>query len=215
MRFAGLFPAFVIGLVLPVSAEEFADDPLAAVPVMAATEISFTPGTLLLTSPSHKKLQQIIGKGRDTGCYWLARGRNNDEARTLQAALAEDDIPLETIAIDVRPSANNAEARLYCAPPPVVTAYFLPGSARLTEEARRILDIAAAGHWNSRLSLIVRGHAGSDEAPDPLKLGLDRAQAARAFLIELGLAPKRLALEANTQASGHDALRVEVVPREP
>jgi OmpA family len=213
MSIARLLSVFVMLFVLPVAAAERTDDPLGAIAVVAATEISFTPGTLLLTPFSRERLHQIIAKGRGTGCYWLAEGRNNNEAMTLQAALAENDIALETIATGVRPLASFAEARLFCDPPPVVTAYFLPGRADLTEEARRLLGIAAAGHWNSGLSLVVRGYAGANEAPDPLKLGLDRAQAARAFLIRLGLSPLRLTLEANTQATGRDSLRVEIVPR--
>src|SRR5262249_19874165 len=144
---------------------------------------------------------------------WIAMGHNGSEVQTLKAALAESDIAVERIAADVEPDAAAAEARLYCAPPDRITAYFTPGDAALTEEARNLLSIAAAGYWNSDAPLVVRGYAVQAETSDPLRLGLDRAIAARLFLIAQGIAPKRLIVEADTRETGREGLRVVVMPK--
>jgi len=208
-----LLPALMLAAALPAFAGPPADDPLSGLPVAGLAQIVFTPGVPLLTEASRESLKPLLAKAKDLGCYWIAEGRNNGEAETLKAALAENDIAIETVTTTVTPHANSAEARLYCTPPERVTAYFLPGLSDLTEDARHMLTLAVASHWGTAAPLVVRGYAGAKESGDPLKLGLDRAQSARAFLIALGLSPKRLAIEANTQATGQDALRVEIMVR--
>jgi hypothetical protein len=206
-----ILPILGMALAWPAAAETSTDS-LATLPVTAQAEVSFTPGIPLLTQASRERLKPVVAKGRAPGCFWVASGRSWGEAETLKAALAENDIAVEAIATEIRPAAAFAEARLYCAPPPRVTAYFLPGRSDLTEEARRRLALVVASYWTSSTPLVVRGYSEAKESADPLKLGLDRAQSARAFLIAQGLSPKRLAIEANTQAKGHDALRVDILP---
>jgi outer membrane protein OmpA-like peptidoglycan-associated protein len=198
-----------------VVAEEPSDDPLAGTPMIGAVQIDFTPGIPLLTPESRARLKPLAAQGHESQCYWIAKGHDANEVQTLKAALAENDIATERVATHVEPEAIAAEARLYCTPPDHITTYFMPGASALTDAARNLLSIAAAGYWSSSEALVVRGYAISAEATDPLKLGLDRAIAVRSYLIAQGIAPKRLAIEANTQATGRDALRVMVMPRKP
>ena len=214
MRFLPLPALTTLLISLPLFASELpSDDPLDGTPMTAAVQVHFTGSVPMLTPESRTQLQALLAQNHGSGCYWIAKGHSIEQAETLKAALAEDDIAVELIAIDVRPLAEVAEARLYCTPPAHVTAYYLPGASVLNDEARHLLSIASAGYLNSTTSLVIRGYASSGETMDPLKLGLDRALEARKFLVAQGLAAKRLAIEADTKATGRDALRVTVTPQ--
>lgn len=73
-------------------------------------------------------------------------------------------------------------------------AYFGSSSASLTSDAYAILrDVAAAMKADAAIRLEVQGHADtSASATMNVPLAMERAEVAREFLINLGIAPERL-----------------------
>jgi OmpA-OmpF porin, OOP family len=73
-------------------------------------------------------------------------------------------------------------------------AYFGSSSASLTSDAYAILrDVAAAMKADPALKLEVQGHADTSAAASTnVPLAMERAEAAREFLVNLGIAPERL-----------------------
>lgn len=188
-------------------------EPLADLKPVRSVAISFTPGIPVLTPQSHAHLKAATSLVPSAGCYWLAEAHNQNEAEALRAALAEYNIAVEAVALAIDRTLPGAEARLYCTPPDPIFVIFAPQRASLGEEAEAMLNLAVAAYWTSNGSLTVKGFAAAQESDDPLKLALDRAIAARDYLIAAGLAAKRLSLEANTQALGRDAQRVAIMPK--
>ena len=73
-------------------------------------------------------------------------------------------------------------------------AYFGSSSASLTSDAYAILrDVAAAMKADPALKLEVQGHADTSAAASTnVPLAMERAEVAREFLVNLGIAPERL-----------------------
>jgi outer membrane protein OmpA-like peptidoglycan-associated protein len=194
--------------VLPATAADVGDA-LAGVPATAETPVAFSPGIPLLTRESQTNLIDILPKANPPACYWVAQGRTRAQAEALRAGIGEFDIPVERVVPLVRED-RPAEARIYCAPPPRVVIDFEPGAPTLMPEAEATLPLVYASYGASAQMLSIRGFASARETADVPMLSINRANAARDFLIAAGLPAERMTIEGVTEDPASAVPRVEI-----
>ena len=199
----------LIGLsALPAAAGDVGDA-VAGLPVAAETRVAFTPGVPLLTRESQNSLAGMLPKASHATCYWIAQGRTLTQAEALRAGIGEMDVAVERIIVLVRVDLP-ASARVYCTPPARIAVGFQPGAATLMPEAEAMLPLVLASYGGSDQMLSIRGYASPHEAADPTALAIDRANAARDFLIGAGLPAERMTIEGEKEDAANAVPRVEI-----
>jgi outer membrane protein OmpA-like peptidoglycan-associated protein len=186
-------------------------DLLSPLPIVASADVAFTSGVPLVTRESLGLLRALLAQARPPSCYWLAQGRNLAQAEALRVALGELDIAVERVLPLVREE-EPAQARIYCTAPALIVIAFEQGAPTLMPEAEETLPLAVASYAGSAQKLTVRGFSSTRETAETLKLGLDRAQAARDFLIDAGLPPERMTIESKVENEDSAVPRVEIAP---
>jgi len=143
----------------------------------------------------------FIAKAHSTvaapSCYWIASGQTPDEAEAVRAALGESGFAVERIAVTT--IASPAQARAFCEPPQSVQIAFNDGETTLSSEARDTLDLAALAMANGSTdkTFLIEGFARAGESDDPIRLALERAIVARAWLVARGVAPSRMTFKSD------------------
>lgn len=166
---------------------------------------------LLATTGAHAQQERVLREGQVTQEALI------DALAPAAAASAADDQPrTRSWKPGVRPAAAAAAGTAVAAAQPArasILVTFITGSAELTADAKRALDVLAGAMKSDKLASVkftIEGHAdprGNEESN--LKLSQSRAESVRAYLTSShGLAAERI----NAVGKGSSAL---MKPNEP